>query len=213
LSLLAKLVAWAGRILLPMGGVGIFLAAVLDSSFIPLPEAVDVWLMTLSVLQPSRMPYYVLLSTLGSLLGSTVLYFVFRRGEEALLEEKPGNPGQPEGQSPQGGTRLSRIQRLVEKYETLAILIGAILPPPAPLKLVVIAAALVKCRLDRFVIAIVLGRTIRYTAEGLLAVRYGRRAWRVLVSAGPRIIGLGVVIILLVLLFRRWQGKESGEEG
>ena len=157
--------------------------------------------MTLSVLQPSRMPYYVLLSTLGSLLGSLALYFVFRRGEEALLEKNPNY------------SRLPRIQRWVEKYETLALLVGAILPPPAPLKLVVVAAALMKCRFDRFVIALVLGRTIRYTAEGLLAVRYGRRAWRLLLSFGPHIIGVGAVAILLVILFWRLRGKDSAEEG
>jgi len=197
LFFLARLAAWAGKILLPLGGGGLFVAAALDSSFLPLPEAVDLWLMTLSVLQPSRMPYYVVLSMLGSLLGCSALYFVVRRGEEAFLEKNPKY------------SRLPRIQRWMEQYETLALVIGAILPPPTPFKLFVIAAGLVKCRFDRFVIALVLGRTIRYTAEGLLAVRYGRRAWRLLVKAGPRIIGLGALAILLVFLFRRIRGKDS----
>ena len=201
MSLLARLAAWAGKILRPLGGGGIFLAAVLDSSFLPLPEAVDLWLMTLSVLQPSRMPYYVLLSTLGSLLGSSALFFVFRRGEEAFLKKNPKY------------SRLPRIQRWVEKYETLAIVVGAILPPPAPLKLVVVAAALVKCRFDRFVVALVLGRTIRYAAEGLLAVRYGRRAWSVLVGFGPQILVLGVLVILLGFFIRSVRRKDSREEG
>ncbi len=194
---LAKLAAWAGRILLPLGGKGLFLAAALDSSFLPLPEGVDLWLISLAMRQPSRMPYYVAVSTLGSLLGCCALYVVARRGEEIYLEGNPKYSGLP------------RVQRWVEKYETLALLVGAILPPPTPFKLVVIAAGLMKCRFDRLVLGLVIGRAIRYAGEGLLAVHYGHRAWSWLLRAGPHAVGLVAIVILLAVLVHRLRRKAS----
>ena len=192
---LVKIAAWAGRVLLPLGGKGLFLAAALDSSFIPLPEGVDLWLVSLAMIQPSRMPYYVVLSTLGSLVGCCVLYLVARSGEEIYLEGHPKY------------SALLRVQRWVEKYESLALLVGAILPPPTPFKLVVIAAGLLKCRFDRLVIALIIGRAIRYETEGLLAVHYGPRTWRWLLRAGPRALGTVLVVILLAVLVHRLRRK------
>ena len=86
MSFLAKLAKWVASVLLPLGGKGLFVAAALDSSFIPLPEGVDLWLISLSVLQPARMPYYVIFATLGSLLGCCALYVVARWSDETFLE-------------------------------------------------------------------------------------------------------------------------------
>ncbi len=188
-----KFAAWAAKVLLPLGGQGLFVAAALDSSFIPLPEGVDLWLITVSVLQPHRMPYYIVVSTLGSLLGCCVLYFVTRWSEKTFVESNPKYKG------------LLRIQRWVEKYEFWALLVGSILPPPMPFKLVVIAAGLVKGRFGKFLLAVVIGRTVRYTGEGILAVRYGSRVWSSLVQIGPIIFALILVAIAVFYLRRRFQ--------
>jgi membrane protein YqaA with SNARE-associated domain len=191
LLFVAKLAAWAAKVLLPLGGQGLFVAAALDSSFIPLPEGVDLWLITLSVLQPHRMPYYIALSTLGSLLGCCVLYFVARWSEETFVESNPKYNGLP------------RIQRWVEKYEFRALLVGSILPPPMPFKLVVVAAGLVKGRFEKFLIALVIGRSLRYAGEGLLAVHYGSRVWSSLLHIGPIIFGSLIIATLVFYLVRR----------
>jgi membrane protein YqaA with SNARE-associated domain len=188
---ITKLAAWAAKILLPLGGQGLFVAAVLDSAFIPLPEGVDLWLISLSMLRPERMPYYILLATLGSVLGCCILYFLVRWGEEKFVEHNPKYAALP------------RIRRWVEKYEFLALLVGAILPPPTPFKLVVIAAGLVKGRFEKFVMAVILGRTIRYAGEAILAVRYGKRAWGWLLHAGPWVFGAAILMALAVYFVRR----------
>lgn len=189
----AKLAGWAARLLLPLGGQGLFVAAALDSSFVPLPEGVDLWLITLSVLRPARMPYYIVLATLGSLLGCCVLYFVARWSEETFVESNPKYKGLP------------RIQRWVEKYEFLALLVGSVLPPPTPFKLVVIAAGLVKGRFLKFLLALLIGRSVRYAAEGILAVHYGNRVWSSLLHIGPLLFGLILIAIVVVYLSRRLQ--------
>jgi membrane protein YqaA with SNARE-associated domain len=190
-SSVSKLAAGAAKILLPLGGWGLFLAAVLDSSFIPLPEGVDVWLISLSVLQPARMPYYVLLATAGSLLGCSMLYFLARWSEETFLEKKRY-------------AGLPRVQRWVEKYEFGALLIGSILPPPMPFKLVVIAAGLIRGHFGNFLLALTIGRAVRYAGEGILAVRYGKQAWTKLVHLGPYAFGLVLVILLAFFVGHRF---------
>jgi len=195
LLFVAKLAAWVAKILLPLGGRGLFVAAVLDSSFIPLPEGVDLWLITLSVWQPARMPYFIICSTLGSLIGCSLLYFAVRWSEETFVENNPKYKGLP------------RVQRLVEKYEFLALLVGAILPPPTPFKLVVIAAGLVKGRFENFILALTIGRSIRYAGEAILAVRYGRRVWSSLLHIGPAIFGLIAAAIVVDFFRRRFQAR------
>ena len=197
MGFLAKWGAAAWKFLLPLGGTGLFAAALLDSSFVPLPQGVDLWLISLSVLQPTRMPLYVALAVAGSTLGCCALYLVALRAEEKYLENNPKYPGLP------------RIRRLVEKYEIGALVIGAILPPPMPFKLVVIAAGLVKCRFDRFVIGIVIGRAIRYLVEGWLAIHYGRQVWMWFLRTGPKAFGMVLIAILLAYLLQRIWAKSA----
>jgi membrane protein YqaA with SNARE-associated domain len=191
LSFLSKCAAWAAHVLLPLGGLGLFVAAAVDSSFVPLPEGVDLWLISLSVLRPARMPYYTALATLGSVLGCCALYAATRWSERKFLESNPKYKGLP------------RVQRWVEKYEFWTLLIAAILPPPTPFKLVVIATGLVGGHFGRFLLALLIGRTLRYAGEAVLAVRYGKQVWQGLLHFGPYILGLAVAAFLIVYLVRR----------
>ncbi len=170
----------------------------MDSSFVPLPEGVDVWLISLCVLRPDRMPYYTALATLGSVVGSCMLYAVTRWSEKKFLENNPKYKGLP------------RIQRWVEKYEFWTLLIGAVLPPPTPFKLVVIATGLVGGHFGRFILALVIGRTIRYAGEAILAVRYGKQIWVWLLHVGPYIFGLAVTVLLVGYFYRRLRNKRTG---
>jgi len=52
-----------------LGGSGLFIIALLDSSFLSFPQAVDVLIVVLSTRHPQWMPLYVGLSTLGSVGG------------------------------------------------------------------------------------------------------------------------------------------------
>ncbi len=200
MSFLKKFGEWAQTVLLPLGGWGLFTAAVLDSSFLSLPNIVDLWVISLSVLNPSRMPFYVFAATTGSLIGCLALYFVTRKGEEILRRKNPNYSGLP------------RVRRWVEKYGALAIIIASVLPPPTPFKLFVIAAGLAKYPLERFVLALLVGRGARYFVEGWLGVRYGRQVWDWFISSGPAFAGAVALAIILILLTRRLQRKAPPAE-
>jgi membrane protein YqaA with SNARE-associated domain len=188
---------WVERVLLPLGVWGLGLAAILDSWFLPFPSGVDLWMITLCVQNPAKAPLYVAVSTLGSLAGSSLLYFLVRKGEEAILRKQAT------------ADKLARVRQRIERSGTWALTVAALLPPPAPFKLFILTAAVLQFPWPRFALGLLIGRVIRYSLEAFLAVRYGRQAWQLLLTAGPAAFAVGVLAILLVILILRRRSSQT----
>jgi membrane protein YqaA with SNARE-associated domain len=181
------------QILLPMGIWGLGLAAFLDSWFLPFPSGVDLWMITLSVRAPAQAPLYVLVATLGSVAGASMLYFMVRKGEDAFLSRHAAD-------------KLAHVRHKIERSGAWALTIAALLPPPAPFKLFVLTAGALRFPWTQFALGLLIGRLIRYSLEAFLAVRYGRAAWQLLLSAGPWVFAgtvLAGLLLLVVLKLRR----------
>ena len=148
---------------LGMGAPGLFVVAFLDSSFLSLPEINDLLLVLMVTRQKSRMVLYAASATLGSIAGCLVLYYIGRRGGDALVRKRFASE------------RVDQALRLVRRYGVMSVLIPSLLPPPAPFKIFVLLAGVAGISAPRFVMAIAIGRGLRYFGEGLLAVRYGDR--------------------------------------
>jgi len=162
----AQLPAWVKALvtaLAPYGGWGLFAIAFLDSSFLTFPILNDLFVFWLSVRRPERMLFYATMTALGSILGCLVIYLLAKKGGQAVLRRK----ARPE--------QVERIVRWYERYKFLTIAIPAVLPPPAPFKIFIIAAGVFQVRLRHFLTAVVLGRGVRYYLVGFLAVRYGEQ--------------------------------------
>ncbi|MBI2820388.1 MAG: DedA family protein [Acidobacteria bacterium] len=188
---LSKLASWVEQILLPWGIWGLAAAAVLDSSFVPFPSGVDLWMITLSVRNPAQAPLYVVIATVGSVAGASILYFAVRKGEEAFLGKKIS------------AEKIGRVRHRIERYGSWAIVIAALLPPPAPFKLFILSAGLLQFPWVRFALALLVGRAIRYSLEAYLAVRFGQHAWQMLLNAGPWAFGVAALVgLLIILLFK-----------
>ena len=177
--MMRRLVGWVEGFALALGGPGLFLIAFLDSSFLSFPEVVDLLMMGLVIRHKERMLYYALLPTLGSIAGCFVLYLVARKGGEAFLRKRFSGP------------HLDRSLALFQKYGLLAVAVPAILPPPVPFKIFVFAAGVAGVRPLEFVVAIAIGRGVRYFGEGLLAVWYGEAAIAFL-KAHARMLAIGL---------------------
>ena len=78
----------------------------------------------------------------------------------------------------------------------MALMIPALLPPPAPFKLFVLAAGIAHVRPVQFVIALTVARGARYLAIGILAVYYGDAALDLMRTHG-RIVALVIVAVLV----------------
>jgi len=144
---------WLGGLILGLVGVG-------DSSFLSLPEGNDFLIVFFSIIHPSMMPYFVLISALGSVIGSLILFYMGRKGGGVFLQKRF---------SPES---VERIQTWFRKYGIWAILVPCIVPPPMPFKLFVLTAGVLHFRYSRFILATALGRIIRYGIWGVLAVLF-----------------------------------------
>ena len=79
------IVVWIQTVLIPtLGPFGLFVVAFFDSSFLSVPEINDVLVVTSSAGHPATAWMYVLAATLGSLAGCSALWYIGRRGGEAL---------------------------------------------------------------------------------------------------------------------------------
>ena len=107
---------------------------------------------------------YVVAATLGSLTGCLIMYFIGRKGGEALIRKRFAPAS------------VERAMAAFERHGVLVVLIPAILPPPAPFKIFVLLSGLAGITPAKFVTAILIGRGSRYLVLGLLAVEYGDEA-------------------------------------
>lgn len=181
---MSRIISWVQTFALSVGGPGLFVIAFLDSSFLSLPEINDLLVIMLVIQHKERMAYYALMATLGSVVGCLVLYFLGRKGGEALLRRRFGGP------------RLEQAMSFYQRYGVLAIAIPAILPPPSPFKVFVVMAGVAKLPVLQFASAIALARGFRYFGEGWLAVRYGDQALIMLEEHG-RVLSLVLAVVVV----------------
>ena len=171
--------------LIGFGALGIFLIALMDAAFIPMPGGPDVVVISLSIATPALMPLYVFAAMAGSTLGSLILFFVGVKGGEAVLKKFSEE-------------KRNKVQKALDKYDIWAMLVAAVMPPPFPFKIFVLSAGAFKMKLWRFVVAMILGRGFRFILEGYLAVRYGEQATEILKHNGGK-IGLGIAALILII--------------
>lgn len=180
-----KLPSWLEKIVATMGGGGLFLVAFLDSSVLSFPLVTDALVIQLSFVNPKRMPYYATMAAMGSIAGCIWLYLLAKKGGEAFFHRHAGG-------------RAGKIKNWVERNGFLSIFIPSILPPPLPLKPFVLAEGVFQVPLRTFVTGVLLGRGLRFGAEGILAVVYGDAALDFLLTHS-RAFAVSVVAVLAVL--------------
>jgi membrane protein YqaA with SNARE-associated domain len=186
---------WLQAIVAATGGLGLFLIAFLDSSVLTFPVINDLLLIDLSIKYPARMPYYATMATLGSVAGCLLLYYLARKGGEAMFDKH-------------AGTRADRIRAWIKRNGFVSILVTALLPPPTPFKVFVIAAGALEMPVGTFVLGLFAARAIRFFGEGFLAIKYGDQAGQFLLTHKLEVAGItvGAVLILYLgslLAFRR----------
>lgn len=204
--MLATLQAWVDQ----LGGLGLFIIATLDSSFLSLPEVNDVLVIYLGARQPERMLYYAGMTTLGSLTGCGLLYSIGRKGGDVFLRRRFS------------AARVDRAMRLYQRWGLLAIVVPSLLPPPTPFKIFVLMAGAAAVAPWRFALAVVIGRGTRYVGQAYLAVRYGERGVEMVRQHGGTVglvlaaVGLAIGASWVVLRRQRatsFAGSSSGSNG
>jgi membrane protein YqaA with SNARE-associated domain len=181
---------WLQAIVASAGGLGLFLIAFLDSSVLTFPVINDLLLIDLSVQYPARMPYYAAMTTIGSVAGCLLLYYIARKGGEAMFHKH-------------AGPRARHIHAWINRNGFVSILVTALLPPPTPFKVFVIAAGALEMPVRTFVLGLLAARAIRFFGEGYLAIRYGDQASQFLLTHKLEVAGITLGIVLVLYLATR----------
>jgi membrane protein YqaA with SNARE-associated domain len=182
---MSRIVEWIQSFAMAIGGPGLFVIAFLDSSVLSLPEINDILIVWMVTQHKHRMVYYASMATLGSIAGCLLLYEIGKRGGEAFLLKRFHE------------RHVDRALALYRKYGVMAVLVPAILPPPAPFKIFVLLAGVARMKPLHFVLAIAGGRGLRYFAEGWLAIRYGDQAIEYIRENGA-IVSVALAVLVLV---------------
>jgi membrane protein YqaA with SNARE-associated domain len=160
----------------------------LDSSLLSLPEINDYLVVGRCFKQPSAVFYFPLFAAAGSVLGCLLLYTIVRRGGQAVLRKRFKLE------------HIKRVEKAYERFGFLAIGLPAILPPPLPFKIFVATAGALEYPRWKFLLTVMIARSLRYYVEGILAVYYGRRVLLFIRDNGIVVVSIVATIVLIGLL-------------
>jgi membrane protein YqaA with SNARE-associated domain len=181
------------QLLVSWGSPGVFFLAVLDSIGVPMIGGVDALLITYSTVNPAKAYLAALNAIVGSLLGSSLLFFIARKGGQVMLEKYTMTG------------RGRKLRHWFEQYGLLTIFVPAISPIPMPLKIPVFCAGALEVRLAFFLATLIAARTIRYLALAFLGQHYGtatfpflRQHWLIVLIAILSLCGLSLLMLRLI---------------
>jgi len=198
-------ITWIYGFALAIGGPGLFAIAFLDSSFISLPQINDILVVLMVTQNKAWMPYYAAMATLGSMAGCSVIYYLAEKGGEAFLKKRL-RAGHTE-----------RVLALYRRHGLLALMVPALLPPPAPFKLFVLMAGVAEVPPLKFIVAIAVARGARYLVLGVLAIWYGDLALELMRTRGREVaVWLAGLIVLAAAGWwwinrRTWGGSRGAD--
>ncbi len=97
----------------------------------------------------------------GSALGSIVIYVIGYTGGEEFLRKR------------MSAERFEKLHSAFNHHPFWALMFPAMLPPPTPFKLFVLAAAISEMSFVRFLLAVFCGRTVRFLILAILTIEFG----------------------------------------
>jgi membrane protein YqaA with SNARE-associated domain len=157
--ILARYTGFLWAILQPLGAWGVFAVAALDGAAVGLP--MDVVVGGYVAQDHKRLLLYVLIAAAGSALGSLVIYAIGYKGGEELLRKRVS------------AARFEKLHTAFDKHPFWSLMFPAMLPPPTPFKLFALGAAVAEMSISHFLLAIFLGRTVRFLVLGILVLKFG----------------------------------------
>ena len=166
------------------GALGLFAVGVLDSSFLMLPFGNDFLLMGLSARHNARIPLYILAAALGSLLGVSLTLWVSKKAGDKLSKDRKGRA-------------WNYVERKTKENAGWMLTLGSLMPPPFPFTLFVAVAGALRVPLKKILPYVLAGRLIRFSVEGLLALRYGR--W-ILTLANSPALKIAMIVLFVIAI-------------
>jgi len=169
------------------GPVGVLLLGAIDSVGIPLPDAVDFFVVAVaaeSVHNPGHAWLTAAMALIGSLIGNIALFQAARHGRRLF------------GKSETAAAKPGRFQNWFHRYGMASIFVPAMVPVPLPLKVFVISAGALRTPFSRFLAVMITARAIRYFGEAYLGLKLGQDAQGFLIRNGWTLAGIALALAL-----------------
>jgi membrane protein YqaA with SNARE-associated domain len=196
--ILTRYTAFMWAVLKPLGAWGVFAAAAFDGGAWGFP--IDFLVGGFVAQNHARWILYVLMASVGSALGSLVVYAIGYVGGEELLRKRV---------SP---ARFEKLHAAFEQHPFWSLMFPAMLPPPTPFKAFALAAAVAEMSVSHFLLAIFAGRMVRFGVLSILVIEFGPEIVRTVPAFFSHhfywiFIAAGVALIAWLLL--RWSRKQA----
>jgi membrane protein YqaA with SNARE-associated domain len=180
----ATLAAW--------GAPGVFLLALIDSAGLPLPAGVDALLLLTAATTPRTAYLAAAMATLGSLIGSTILFLLARAGGQRYLRTHAAT-----------GAAL-RFQTWFHRYGLVTVFIPMVVPiVPLPAKVFILSAGALGVRIRQFLITVLAARIPRYFALAFLGSQLGPSAGPWLKAHVWYLVAAAVVLAAVMMLVEK----------
>lgn len=170
-----------------VAGPSMIVIGALDSSLLSLPEINDYLVVMRVTNAHHEVFYFPLFAAAGSVIGCLLLYTLIRSGGQYVLRKRFRTE------------HIEKVERTYARFGFLALAIPAMLPPPMPFKIFVATAGALEYPRWRFMITIMIARSLRYYIEGTLAVFYGRTVLDFIKNYGFKILAIVIGICLIGL--------------
>ena len=170
LTLLFAASSWARsliRFFVTLGVFGPFLLEAFDSSFFYVPLANELLLFMLIHGEGDSSSWmwaaYAVSGAAGTVAGVAVLDLLMRRVGAGGVERLVGR------------RQFGKLKGKLERNTGWVVFLASALPPPFPFRFTMMTASALQCDRARMFVSVFLGRTLRFAAEALLILYFGRR--------------------------------------
>jgi membrane protein YqaA with SNARE-associated domain len=199
-KILTRYTTWIWKVLAPLGPWGVFVIAAVDGSLVGMP--IDAVVAGYVYNDRSHFLFYVLMAAAGSALGSLVIYAIGYLGGEKVLRTRISE------------ARFNKIHASFERHEFWAVMFPAMLPPPTPFKLFVLAASAFEMRFTHFLAAVFAGRFVRFLVLAILTIVFGPQVVHIVGNLVKQhawwvVLTLVVTITLGVLVW--WKRRQPSQ--
>lgn len=188
MSLLNGWIEWTREVFAPMGALGLFILSFIEASFFPVP--IETLLFVLCLANPENSLLYALVATVGSSLGGIGGYYIGYVGKMAILEKLFKKE------------KIEKAHRLFERYGWWAVFIGGF--TPLPYKIFTIGAGVFYIDIKKFISASFISRGLRFFAEAILLMLYGK----VILDFLDKHFNLITIIVVAGLIIGFWLYKK-----
>ncbi len=176
------------------GPMGLFILAVIESSFFPVPP--DFVMIPLAYDSPEKSFYYATICTIGSVIGAVFGWLIGRYGGEPVVRRLIKKE------------KLDRGKNLLRKYDALAIGIAGF--TPIPYKVFTITAGIINMNLPKMLIVSVFARGGRFFLVATFFYFLGKDA-KIWIEDNFAIftMGIGVGVILVIFVYYHFKRKKN----